>query len=67
VGCRVPRLIGLRVAVATRRIRRAHCSVGRIQRVHTRRRLRGRVVRQSPRAGSIRRPGYPVRLIVGRL
>ncbi len=64
--CRVPRVLGLRLAAAKRRIRRAHCSVGRVRRVHSRPRLRGRVIRQSPRAGSLRRRGSPVRLVVGR-
>jgi hypothetical protein len=65
--CRVPRVVGLRLAKAKQRIRRAHCTVGRVRRVHTSRRLRGRVVRQSPRARTIHRRGYPVRLVVGRL
>ena len=66
VRCHVPRAVGLRLAAAKRRIRRAHCSVGRVTRAHSRLRLRGRVVRQSPRAGTVRRHGYPVRLVVGR-
>jgi hypothetical protein len=64
--CVVPRVIGLPLRRARLRIVRRHCSVGRIQRIHTRGRLRGRVVRQSPRAGTVRRRGYPVRLVVGR-
>jgi hypothetical protein len=66
VRCHVPRAIGLRVATAKRKIRRAHCSVGRVRRIHSRPRLRGRVVAQSPRPGAVRRGGYPVRLAVGR-
>jgi hypothetical protein len=66
VRCHVPRAVGLRFAAAKRRIRRTHCSVGRVTRAHSRLRLRGRVVRQSPRAGTVRRHGYPVRLVVGR-
>jgi beta-lactam-binding protein with PASTA domain len=34
--------------------------------VRTRRALRGRVVRQSPRPGAVRRVGFPVNLWVGR-
>jgi beta-lactam-binding protein with PASTA domain len=60
----VPRVIGLRLGQARQRIRRAHCSVGRISRVRSRR--VGRVLRQSPRAGAVRRRGFPVRLVVGR-
>src|SRR5919201_2039890 len=49
VRCVVPRVVGLRLAKARVRIRRAHCAVGRISRVRSRR--VGRVIRQSPRPG----------------
>jgi hypothetical protein len=62
--CIVPRVIGLRLSAAERRLRRAHCSVGRIKRTKTGR--PGRVVAQSPRPGAKRRRGYSVRLVVGR-
>ena len=64
--CHIPRAVGLRLAFAKRRIRRAHCSVGRVRRTHSKPRRRGRVISQSPRPGSLRRAGYPVRLVVGR-
>jgi beta-lactam-binding protein with PASTA domain len=57
-------VLGLRLAAAKRKIRRRHCGVGRIRRVHSRR--VGRVIGQSPRPGAIKRRGYPVALIVGR-
>jgi beta-lactam-binding protein with PASTA domain len=60
----VPRVIGLTLGRARVRIRRAHCSVGRVRRVHSRR--VARVISQSPRPGAIRRRGFPVRLVVGR-
>jgi beta-lactam-binding protein with PASTA domain len=62
----VPRLIGLKVGVAKRRIRRARCRVGTVRRVRSRRTLRGRVVRQSPRPGTVRRVGFHVNIWVGR-
>jgi beta-lactam-binding protein with PASTA domain len=62
----VPRVIGLRLGAARQRIRRARCSVGRVRRVRTRRSLRGRVVRQRPAPGAVRRRGFPVNLWVGR-
>jgi beta-lactam-binding protein with PASTA domain len=37
-----------------------------VRHVRTRRSLRGRVVRQNPRPGAIRRRGFPVNLAVGR-
>ena len=52
VLCRVPRVIGLRLQTARARIRRAHCSPGRVRRVRAKR--VGRVLAQKPSAG--RRP-----------
>jgi beta-lactam-binding protein with PASTA domain len=49
---------------AKTRIRRAHCSVGKIRKTRSRR--VGRVIKQSPRPGAIKRRGYPVKLTVGR-
>jgi beta-lactam-binding protein with PASTA domain len=60
----VPRAIGLRLAAAKRRIRQRRCAVGRVRRAHSSR--VGRVIRQSPRPGSVKRRGYPVTLVVGR-
>jgi hypothetical protein len=62
VSCLVPRVIGLRLAAARQRLRRAHCSVGRVRTTAAKR--TGRVVAQRPRAGTVRRRGYPVRLVV---
>jgi hypothetical protein len=64
VRCKVPRVIGFRLAPARRRIKARHCSVGRIRRVHSRR--VGRVISQSPRPGVVKRFGAPVKLVVGR-
>ena len=64
VRCRVPRVIGMRLAAARRRIRAAHCRVGRIRRAHSRR--VGRVLGQRPKAGAVRPRGTRVRLVVGR-
>jgi beta-lactam-binding protein with PASTA domain len=56
----------MRLGAAKTKIRRAHCSVGRVRRVRSRHSLRGRVVNQSPRPGTIKRRGFPVNLAVGR-
>lgn len=66
VRCRVPSVIGLRLATARARIRARFCTVGRIRRARSRRSMRGRVLGQSPRAGAVRRRGLPVNLVVGR-
>jgi len=57
-------VVGLKFAKAKKRIRARHCSVGRVRRTHSRR--VGRVLRQSPRPGAVKRRGYPVKLVVGR-
>jgi beta-lactam-binding protein with PASTA domain len=62
--CKVPRVVGLTLKRAKPKIRRAHCTVGRIRRAHSRR--VGRVISQSPRPGVLKRVGFPVKLVVGR-
>ena len=61
--CQVPRVIGLRLAAARTRIRRARCTVGTVRRARSSR-ARGRVIRQAPRAGTVLAAGGRVRLTV---
>jgi glucose/arabinose dehydrogenase len=65
IRCRVPRVVGLRLATARTRIRRAHCRVGRVRRQRSSR-ARGRVVAQTPRPGARRARGTLVHLTVSR-
>jgi Tol biopolymer transport system component len=62
--CVVPGVVGRSVRAGRSRIRRANCSVGRIRRLKSQR--VGRVISQDPRAGTVRRRGYRVALVVGR-
>jgi beta-lactam-binding protein with PASTA domain len=64
VRCRVPRVIGMTLRRAKARIRARRCAVGRIRRTRSSR--VGRVLAQRPRPGTIKRAGFPVRLVVGR-
>lgn len=65
--CVVPKVVGLKLAAARKKIKRARCAVGKIRRVHVRsRRKVGRVIAQSPRAGTRRPAGTRVTLAVGR-
>jgi Calx-beta domain/PASTA domain len=64
--CRVPRVIGLRLARAKTRIRARNCRVGRVRRARSRPSRVGRVIRQTPRAGAVRARGFRVNLVVGR-
>ena len=63
--CRVPHVVGLRLATARTRIRRANCRVGRVRQQHSTR-TRGRVVAQNPRPGARRALGARVNLTVSR-
>jgi D-glucuronyl C5-epimerase C-terminus/PASTA domain len=66
-ACRVPHVVGRRLAKAKRAIVRAGCSVGTIARKTSSERLKGRVLTQKPRARPDRdlRKGARVRLWVG--
>jgi beta-lactam-binding protein with PASTA domain len=60
-------VVGQRLAKARAKIRKRHCSVGRITRKHSTFAMRGRVIAQAPKASAKRRPnGFRVRLTVGR-
>jgi Tol biopolymer transport system component len=65
VRCRVPRVVGLRLATARSRIHKANCTVGRVRRARSLRRV-GRVLGQSPRAGKRLARAAKVNLVVGR-
>jgi beta-lactam-binding protein with PASTA domain len=56
----------MKLAKAKARIRARHCRVGRITRKHSSRRLVGRVLSQSPKAGKVLRAGARVNLKVGK-
>ena len=66
VQCRVPRVIGMRLARARGVIRRGHCASRRVRRVRSKAKQAGKVLGQSPRAGTRRPRGSSVSLVVGR-
>src|SRR5262245_40947134 len=63
--CKVPRLVGKTLNRARRMIRVAHCPVGRVRRVRSKR-ARGRVVSQTPRAGRVLAATSRVNLAISR-
>ena len=63
--CKVPNVVGVVLANAWRRVADSHCRLWKVRRVKAPKR-RGRVVRQSPPAGQIRRSDARVSLTVGR-
>jgi Tol biopolymer transport system component len=66
VRCVVPRVIGMRLAVARKRVGRANCLVGRIRRARAAKTRVGKVIAQRPKAGSVRPRTTKVNLVVGR-
>jgi hypothetical protein len=63
--CKVPRVIGKGLSKARRSIRAAHCSVGRVRYLRSKR-AKGRIVRQAPGAGRTLAVGTRVNLVVSR-
>jgi PASTA domain len=65
VRCLVPRVVGMPLSKAKRRLRAAHCRAGAVRTVRASRR-KGIVVRQSPRPRTRLRNGGKVKLTVSR-
>ena len=59
-------MIGKTLAKAKVAIRRHHCRTGKVTRKISSRRLKGRVIRQSPKAGRRLANGHKVNLVVGK-
>jgi hypothetical protein len=64
--CKVPRVVGNALTKAWRRVAAAHCRLWRVRRVKSPRTQRGRVVRQSPSPGQIRRSDARISVVIGR-
>jgi beta-lactam-binding protein with PASTA domain len=65
-GCLVPELRGLRLRVAKAELEWANCSLGSVRTKRAAAWKRGYVLKQSVPADSVRRAGYPVKVVVGR-
>ena len=66
VKCKVPRVIGMRLAVARKKIADANCNTGSVRRVRAAKQRAGKVLSQSPRAGLVRPRATKVNLVVGK-
>ena len=64
--CVVPKTKGMKLPVAEKALRRAHCKVGRVMHVKSRTLHRGRVMSTKPRPGRTLQPGTKVELIVSK-
>jgi beta-lactam-binding protein with PASTA domain len=62
----VPKLRGLKLKQAKKRLHAAHCQVGKVSRKRSKRTLAGRVVSSRPRARAVRPSGTRVALVIGR-
>jgi hypothetical protein len=64
--CVVPKLLGLTLKKARARIKRAHCTVGKITRKRSVKSKRGKVLTQKPKPGKRLAPAARVNLTLGR-
>src|SRR5204862_4186859 len=64
--CVVPKVTGLALKKAKAKIAKAHCRVGKISYAASSKAKKGRVLKQSPKAGKRLSAGARVKLIVGK-
>ena len=64
--CKVPKVVGLKLAKAKAKIVRAHCKVGKVRKKSSSRRKKGKVIAQKPKAGKTLAAGSRVALTVGK-
>ena len=64
--CIVPRVVGQKLTPAKKRIRTAHCAVGRITHKHAAASKRGRVISQLPKPGRKLKNLAKINLVVGK-
>jgi uncharacterized repeat protein (TIGR01451 family) len=64
--CKVPKVVGLTLAKAKAKIKKAHCRVGKIRKKLSSRKKKGRVLSQKPKPGKILASGSKVNLTVGK-
>jgi fibronectin-binding autotransporter adhesin len=63
--CVVPKLKGKKLGAAKNAIRKAHCSVGKVTKVKSKKRHKNRVISQNPKPGAHLKKGSKVALKVG--
>jgi hypothetical protein len=64
--CSVPRVKGMKLPAAEKALRRAHCKVGKVKHVKSRKLARGRVMSTTPSAGRHLRAGTKIELFVSK-
>ena len=66
VKCVVPKVVGLTLAKAKTKIKKAHCRVGKVTKKHSSKKKKGKVIKQSPKAGKKLKVNSKVNLTVGK-
>ncbi|HTS73440.1 MAG TPA: PASTA domain-containing protein [Gaiellaceae bacterium] len=66
VQCIVPKVVGLTLSKAKGKIKKAHCRVGKVTKKHSSKKKKGKVIKQSPKAGKHLLAGTKVNLTVGK-
>jgi beta-lactam-binding protein with PASTA domain len=64
--CVVPKVVGLKLAKAKARIKKAHCRVGKVTKRFSTRKKKGRVLSQRPKPRKTLKSGAKVNLVVGK-
>jgi beta-lactam-binding protein with PASTA domain len=64
--CRVPKLAGKTLKVAKKALGKAHCALGKVKKKPSARKMRGKVIGQSPKAGASKARGTKVALVLGK-
>jgi hypothetical protein len=64
--CHVPRLKGMKLPAAEKALRNAHCKVGKVKHVSSRKLARGRVMSTTPRAGRRLPAGTKIDVVVSK-
>jgi beta-lactam-binding protein with PASTA domain len=62
----VPRLVGQKLKAAKSRVTKAYCRVGKVTKKKSSKRKRGRVLKQSVRAGKLVNAYTKIKLVVGK-
>ncbi len=64
--CIVPKVVGLKLAKAKTKIKKAHCRVGKVTKKHSSKKKKGKVIKQSPKAHKHLKVNSKVNLTVGK-
>ena len=61
-ACKVPQLNGNKLRGAKKRVRKAHCKVGKVKKIEGATAKTGKVVKQRPKAGKVLAPGTKIKV-----